>query len=283
MKRIYTFSLAVFILGTAMTLTGFGQKLKPEEIVARHLESIGTPEARAAAKTRIAVGEATVTFLSQKNQLAIGRIVLASAGGKNFFGLSLNALDYTGETFIYDGTKAGVATPTNSPRSYLNIFVDGNRTVLRDSLLTGALASSWALTDLAGRKARVSGGGLKKLEGKEFYVLDYSSKGGGDYNVSLFFDKDTFRHVRTEYKRTSSAAIGTRPEQSSGYQETRIKIVETFADFKSHGGLMLPASYKLIYSETGARGTREVEWAYTLSEFALNQTLDEKTFDVDAK
>ena len=283
MKRIYVFSLALFFTFSAMTLTGFGQKLKPEEIVAKHLESIGTVEARAAAKTRMAVGEASVTFISQKNQTTQGRIVLASTGGKNFFGLSLNASDYPGEKFSYNGAKAKVEVPSTTPRSYLNIFVDGNSAVLRESLLTGSLASSWALTDLASRKSKVSGGGLKKVDGKEYYVLGYSPKGGGDWDISLYFDKDTFRHERTEYKRTSSAGIGTNPNQSSGFDETKIKITETFSDYKVQGGLMLPNSYKLLYSETGQRGTRGIEWAFSLSEFAFNQPMDDKTFDVDAK
>ncbi|HVQ56710.1 MAG TPA: hypothetical protein VMS29_08135, partial [Pyrinomonadaceae bacterium] len=126
-------------------------------------------------------------------------------------------------------------------------------------------------------------GGLKKVDGKEFYTMSYSPKGGADYDITLFFDKETFRHVRTEYKRASSAAIGTAPEQSSGFTETRIKIVETFDDFKQQGGLMLPNTYKFLYSETGQRGTREVEWAYSFNEFAFNQNLDEKTFDIDAR
>ena len=180
--------------------------------------------------------------------------------------------------FSYDGSKAKVAVLPNTPRSYLNIFVDGNSAVLRESLLTGALSSSWALNDLAAKKAKVSGGGLKKVDGKEYYVLGYSPKGGGDWDINLFFDKDTFRHVRTEYKRTSSAGIGTSPNQSSGFDETRLKITETFADFKDEGGLMLPNTYKILYSETGGRGTREVEWAYSLTEFAFNKPLDDKTF-----
>lgn len=282
--RSTIFSFVFLFILASMAVTGLGQKLKPEEIVAKHLDSIGTAEARAAVKSRMAVGEASVTFLSQKNQPTTGRIVMASAGAKNFFGLSLNAMDYPGEKFSYDGTKAKVAVPTNnSPRSYLNIFVEGTGPVLRDSLLGGALTSSWALTDLSGKKAKVSGGGLKKIDGKENYALGYSPKGGGDYDITLFFDKDTFRHVRTEYKRSSSAAIGTNPNQSSGFDETRIKIIETYGDFKEQGGLMLPSTYKLLYTETGQRGTREVEWAYSLSEFAFNQPLDDKTFDIDAK
>jgi hypothetical protein len=259
------------------------QKLKPEELIAKHLDSIGTAEARAAVKSQMTVGEAVVTFISQKNQPAQGRVVMASAGNKNFFGLSLNASDYPGERFSFDGSKSKVAVVFNGKRSYFGDFVDANELVLRDSLLGGTLASSWALNDVAGKKVKISVGGTKKIDGKEYYVVGYSPKGGSDIDITLYFEKDTFRHARTEYKRTASAGIGVRPEQSSGYDETRLRVTEIFSDFRAEKGLTLPHSYKLTYSELGQRGTREVEWAYTLTTYAFNQPIDEKTFDVDAR
>lgn len=263
--------------------TAMAQKLKPEEIVAKHLESIGTAEVRAGVKSQMTIGDVVVTFVSQKNQTAQGRVVMASAGNKNFMGLQLNAADYPGDKFTFDGSKSKIARLENGGRSYLTDFVTANQSTVKESLLGGVLALSWALNDVAGKKVKVSGGGLKKVDGKEHYVLDYSPRGGSDVNITLFFEKDTFRHVRTEYKRTSSAGIGTSPNQSSGFDETRIKVIEVYGDFRAEKGLMLPHTYKFTYSEIGQRGTREVEWAYTLNEFAFNQPMDDKTFDVDAK
>ena len=256
------------------------QKLKPEEIVAKHLESIGTAGARSAIKTQMVVGDATVTFVSQKNQPAMGRIVMASAGNKNFYGLSLNAMDYPGEKFSFDGTKSRVAVVFQGKRSFFGDFVDANERILRESLLGGALSSSWAFHDIAAKKAKLSGGGTKKVDGKEYYVLSYSPSGGSDIDITVFFEKDTFRHARTEYKRTSSAAIGVRPEQSSGFDETKLKVTEVYGDFRAEKNLMLPHTYKLTYSDTGQRGTREVEWSYMLNEFSFNQPMDDKTFVV---
>lgn len=277
----YSLSILVVIFLIASAATA--QKLKPEEIIAKHLESIGAAETRAGIKSQMAVGDAVVTFVSQKNQTAAGRIVMASSGGMNFLGLQLNAADYPGDKFSYDGSKTKVAKLVNGYRSYMTDFVEANQTLLKDSLLGGVLASSWALNDMANKRVKLSGGGLKKVDGKELYVIDYSPKGGSDIDISLFFEKDTFRHVRTEYKRTSSAGIGTNPNQSSGFDETRIKVTETYGDFRDVKGLMLPHIYKFTYSEIGGRGTREVEWAYTLNEFAFNQPIDEKSFDVDAR
>lgn len=283
MNSLTRHTLCILVAILLAVSTSLAQKMKPEELVAKHLDSIGTAEARSAVKSQMAVGDAVVTFVSQKNQPAQGRVVMASAGSKNFFGLSLNASDYPGERFSFDGSKSKVAGVVNGQRSYFGSFVDSNEVLLRDSLLGGALASSWALSDLANKKVKVSFDGMKKMDGKEYYVLGYSPKGGSDVDIKLYFEKDTFRHARTEYKRTISAAIGVRPEQSSGYDETRLKVTEVYSDFRAEKGLTLPHTYKLTYSEVGQRGTREVEWAYTLTEFAFNQPMDEKTFDVDAK
>jgi hypothetical protein len=276
-------SINICILVLLAASVSMAQKLKPEEIIAKHLESIGTSEARSAIKSQMAVGDAVVTFQSQKNQSAQGRIVMASSGNKNFLGLQLNASDYPGEKFSYDGSKAKIAGVVNGQRSFFGNFVDSNGAMLRESLLGGVLSQSWALNDIGSKKVKLSGGGLKKIDGKEYWVVGYAPKGGSDYDTSLYFDKDTFRHVRTEYKRTSSAVIGTNPNQSSGFDETKLKVIETYEDFRDEKGLMLPHTYKLVYSEIGQRGTREVEWAYTLNEFAFNQPMDEKTFDVDAR
>ncbi|MEP6703888.1 MAG: hypothetical protein ABJB34_03700, partial [Acidobacteriota bacterium] len=200
-----------------------------------------------------------------------------------FYGLNLNATDYTGEKFSFDGSKTKVAKSSGSGRSFLGLFVDGNETVLRDSLLGGVLLSSWALNDIANKNVRLAGGGIKKIDGKEYYTLNYLRKSGSDFDVTLYFEKDTFRHARTEYRRTSSAGIGVRPEDSSRLNETRVKVTELYGDFRVEKQLTLPHTYKLIYAETGQSVLREVEWAYKLNEFAFNRAMDDNTFDADAK
>ena len=109
-------------------LIGFGvsanaQKMKPEEIVAKHLDSIGTAEAREKVKTRMIIGNATVTFRSQKNLQAFGRVVVASTNERSFFGITLNASDYPGERFSYDGSKAKVANALPGQRSFFGNFI----------------------------------------------------------------------------------------------------------------------------------------------------------------
>ena len=282
MKNFRRFLIGILAVGLFVA-TASAQKLKPEEIIAKHLDSIGSAEARSSIKSQMAIGDVTVTFLSRKGQQAQGRIVMASAGGRNFYGLQLNDMGYPGEKFSYDGSKTRVMASMNGRRSWFGDFVDGNELTIKESLLGGVLSTSWALHDVAARKAKVAAEGMKKVDGKEYYVISYNPKGGTDWKTTMFFEKDTFRHARTEYKRTQSGGIGQSPEQSSRITQTEVKVIETFADFRDEKGLMLPHVYKFNYVETGGRGTSEIEWAYNMNEFAFNQPIDEKTFDIGAQ
>jgi hypothetical protein len=276
MKFIKQFTLSLLLI-CGLTEIFFAQKMKTEDVLAKHLESIGTADARAAVKTLIAVGDATAKFTSTKDQTVQGRIVLASDGGKNFFGLNMNSTAYPGERFSFDGKNTHVAFLQSGQRSVLGNFVQTNNRILDEGVFGGVLSSSWLMLKMEGSR-KLSFDGKKKIEGKETYVLGYTIK-GGDVDIILYFDKDNFRHVRTEYKRTSSAGIGVRPEDSTRYSATNLKVTEDFTDFKAENGLTLPHSYRLFYSITGQNGTTEIEWNFNLTEFALNQKLDSKTFD----
>lgn len=277
MKNSFLYLMTALVVLAAVPAAASAQKLKSEEFLAKHLESLGSPEARNAVKNRMAVGNVVVTFISQKNQTVAGRAVLVSADSRNFFGMNLNGSDYTSEKFTFDGKKAGVGFAFNGIRSVLGNFVQSNSWIIDESLFSGTLASSWALAS-AVPKGKVSYNGVKKSDGKEFHVVGYSRKGGGDVDVKLFFEKDTFRHIRTEYVRMSSAGIGTTPEQSSGFNETRYKLIEEFGDFREFKGLVLPHTYRIHYQTSGQRGTTELEWNVSIAEFIFNQNLDDKTF-----
>lgn len=269
--------LPVLLLTALLSVEAFSQKLKPEEILLRHLDSIGTAEARAATSNWIIVGDVSARFISTNDQTVQGRIVVASDGNKNFLGLNMNSSAYPGERFSFNGKDAYVAMVTTNNRSVLGNFIQSNTYLLEDSLFGGTLERSWVAQNPRA-KTSLSGGGIKKINGRECYVLDYMRK-NSDLDITLYFDKETFRHVRTEYKRSSSAGIGVRPEQSSQFTETRYKVVEEFSDFQTNKGLTLPRKYRLNYLVTGGQGTTEIEWAFSLNEFAYNQKLDPNTFE----
>ncbi len=255
------------------------QKLKPEEVIAKHIASIAPAEKLATIRSLVAVGEVRVEYISQKNQPASGRIVIASEGNKLFFGMQLNASDYPQEKIIFDGNKTDVAMVRAGNRTALGNFIQSNSAIVSNGVMAGGLSTSWALLDAAQRGAKISGGSLKKVEGKDAYALSFSPKGSSDVDITMYFDALTFQHVRTEYKRTSSASIGRTIDESARNHETRLKVTEDYSDHKDFQGLIIPHKYKIHYLVSGQNNV-ELAWTANLSEFAINQNLDPGTFAI---
>ncbi|MBK9527632.1 MAG: hypothetical protein IPO41_04790 [Acidobacteria bacterium] len=276
MKNVLMLLLAFVILVPSAS----GQKLKAEEIIAKHLSSIATPEKLSSVKSLIAVGEVKVDFITPKNQPTSGRIVLTSQAGKSFFGMQLTAIDYPREMIIFDGSKTDVAMVRAGTRSSLGNFIQSNSAIVSQGLMGGTLMTSWNLLAAAQGGAKITTSGTRKVNGKEAYVLSIVLKGGSDLDITMFFDQKNFQHLRTEYKRTSSAAMGRTIDESARNSETRIKVTEDFSDHQDYQGIVLPRKYKLYYSISGQNGTTEIAWTGEFTEFALNPTLDPATFGI---
>ncbi|MDM7923212.1 MAG: hypothetical protein QUS14_13005 [Pyrinomonadaceae bacterium] len=279
-KRTLT-SVGLVGLISLFALSAFGQKLKPEEILAKHLDSIAAAEKRAATTSIIGLGEARVTNITRKSVPTVGRIVMASAGTKSFVGMNFESNDNPRENIVFNGEKTRVDFTLPGARSMLGTLLQSSPMMIEQGLYTGSMSTNWGLLHAEGRKMKLSSGGTKKIDGVETHVLKVSPKGGGDYDIVMFFDAATFRHLRTEYKRTASAQIGVNPNQSSGFIETRIKITEDYSDFKAVDGYTLPHKYKMTYSISGQNGTTEVEWKFDMTEFKLNQQLADDSFAVN--
>lgn len=262
------------------------EKLKPEDIVAKHLESIGTAEERALIKTRVILGVSKYVRHGPSGGSTEGRVVLASENEKYMFGMKFGVPGYDVESVGFNGKDLTVGYVAPGVRSALENLVRNNESTFKHGLLAGTLSSSWPLLNMTQDKAKLKYSGIKKVEGTSLHQLKYQPRKGFDLEVSLYFDTETFRHVRTEYTRVVSATIGTGGVDSSANQtETRYKLVEVFGDFRKEGNLTLPHNYKIKLEITGAndRELREVidEWTLTLSDFVFNKPIDPNDFVVD--
>jgi len=259
-------------------------KLKPEEIVAKHLEAIGAAETRDSIKTRIIVGTVALAFQAPKLAQGLGRAVLASEGEQNLFGMVFdNSPNYPYEKVGFDGKEVTASYVRPGVRSPLGNFLLTHKAIVRGGLVGGVLSQSWPLFNLSGAKGKVEGGGTKKIGDRQAYELKYTPKGGSDLGISLFFDAETFRHVRTEYTRTISAQMGPTPETSARQSETRYKMTEEFSDFRKEAGLDLPHVYKLKLEIRSGGVSFDGEWTATMSQFSFNQRLAPNSFNAEAE
>jgi hypothetical protein len=257
------------------------QKMRAEDVVARHLEAVGTAQARSAAKTRIATGGITVTFRSPRPGQVEGRAVLASEGDKLLAGMSFDNPNYPQEKFAYDGERVTAAHVTPGARSALGDFLLTHQVMFKTGLVGGTLSAAWPLLDAAGKSAKLDYGGTKKVGGKQAHEVRYTPRGGSDLQISLFFDAATFHHVRTEYTRVLSARMGSSPDASAGQRETRYKMVEEFSDFRPEGELTLPHAYKIELNLQTQGGTFLGAWNFGFSQFSFNQPIDPTSFRLE--
>ena len=257
------------------------EKLKPEEVVAKHLEAIGSNEERASVKTRVILGVSKYVRHGPGGGTTEGRAVLASENEKYMLGMKFAVPGYDVESVGFDGKDLTVGYASPGVRSALEQFIRNHESTFKHGLLAGTLSSSWPLLTINEEKAKLKYSGLKKVEGASLHQLKYQPRKGSDLEVSLFFDSTTFNHVRTEYTRVVGANIGAGGVDSSASQrETRYKLVETFGGFKKEGNLTLPHDYKVELRISGASEIWD-EWTVTLRDFVFNQPIDPKDFVVD--
>jgi hypothetical protein len=258
------------------------EKLTAEALLTKHLDSIGTAEARNAAQSVSIIGTSRATFYGRGGGVADGISVLASKPGKYLVAMKFNTSDYPFEKMGYDGSEFSVGFVKPGVRSNLGSFLRTNENTFKNGLMSGTLSTSWALLNLDPKVARVKYAGTKKIDGIKLHALEYDPKKGSDLNITLYFDAETFRHVRTEYRRVIAARQGANVDASAGQSETRYTFVETFADFGQENKLTLPHTYKIRLEILTGNGTTSYEWLMNLQRFTFNLVIDDKDFNVDA-
>jgi hypothetical protein len=276
--RLLRIILLLFL--ASATPNASGQKLAASDVVSKHLDSIGPTKARAAVTTRIIAGTAQVIFRTTPTGQAIGRAVLASEGSKNLLGMSFPSPVYPREQLGFNGTGFIAAFVTPGVRSVLGNFLMTNDVVFRQGLMGGTLSAAWPLSELESRSARTDYVGTKKIDGHTLHQLRYLVRGGSDLKINLFFDRETFRHVRTEYERVIPAQIDTRSLTNVQTRESRYKLVEEFSLFKQEGELMLPHIYTIKLSVDTQGGTFVAEWTLKLIQFSFNEKIDPAAFSI---
>jgi len=258
--------LAASILPAA---AGAADKMKPEEVVAHHLEALGAAEARTAA--RHVEGSCAMTAPASGGVAGalLGRFAFDAEAGRFVLSMKFPAEGYPAESLGLRDGKPEVGFVLSGRRSALGNFLSTHDVILREGLLGGVLNAGWPLLALEERGAKVGYDGLKKLDGRELHRLRYRAKKGQDtLDVFLYFDPDTFRHVASVYKASQAQPLGTTMESSSSQSDVYLQLTETFADFKPAKGLTLPASWTIRY-ETQARVTQY--WKYELVAEALGK------------
>jgi hypothetical protein len=225
-------------------------EITPEQLVAEHLKSLGTPEALAQIKSRNISGITTLKFITGGTAQMAGTAQWVSEKGKMGIIMQFGATDYPGEHFAYDGKDVMVNyIKTGGERSPLGNFLLTYDGIMRNGLLGGVLYTDWPLLNVQESKPKMK---IKKrkVEDRELLEVEYMPKKSmEDVKVKLYFDPVTYQHVMTEYrlvKVSMGQSLSAKAESTDKYL-----LTEKFEDFKAVDGIALPFKYSLNYQYEG--------------------------------
>jgi hypothetical protein len=272
----------LFLVLTSASVTLWASDMKPEEVVAKHLDSIGTAQARGSVKSRVVQGFATYRILAGGSGAIDGKSVVASEGRKTNYLFKINTNGYRGEQFICDGDKISIAsTYSDKSRSEFGDFLLGQDIMLREPLFGGVWTTGWPLLDVDAHKAHLHNDGSKKVDGRDLIVLRFLPKRSTDLNILLYFDPETYRHVMTTYRVSQQTGLGMGELDTARRTPTRYEIEERFSDFQTADGLTLPSRYDLRFTEELETGfTKSVEWEVKATSISNNMSIDARSFQV---
>ena len=285
-KTLFSFSV---LLAAAIVLAGFtspsvpaSDKPKAEELVGKHLDALGTAEARTALKSLNVEGNLMTKFLRGGSGATGGPFAMVSEGHKIIMQAKFDQPTYPGESYAFDGNKKTIGFIVPGQRSQLEDFLNNNGEVVQEGLIGGTLSTAWPLYDWQSRNARLDVDGLKKVDGKELFRVSYHPRHGtGDLKIYLFFEPDTFRHVKTIYTEQSQAQMGSTPGMSSVGGGANLTMEEDFGGFTKVNKLMLPTQWTIKYNQEGlGSGSSMVEFDWNISRIQANPDISGVTFKI---
>jgi hypothetical protein len=256
-----SFVVSVLLAGSSSPPLYAGDALSPQDLVTKHLDALGTKEARTTIKTRVVQGTAVYRILVGGGGRLEGKTGIASEGHKLRFMLKFAPNDYRGETAVYNGQAVQVAfSNANQSRSPLASFLTTYDVIVKDGLLGGVLSTAWPLINLEDRRPQLIYEGLKKLDGKQVHQIRYQPNGHNDLEILLYFDSE-FRHVGTSYGISVANNVGATITSSSRLLPERSRLEERFSDFKTVDGIKLPTHWNLQFTRELPNGSTTVtEW-----------------------
>jgi len=254
------------------------KKVTPEEIVAKHLESIGSPDALSAIKSRTVYGVGYVRrpvgivpqVLPEPSKRTEPNNFLFASEQRNLgMVLKLYDQDYPGEHFAFDGKDVTVKIIKANNKSVLGSFINSYNGILREGLLGGTLSTAWPLLDIQNGKFKLR---YKKAEidGVPFHQLTYTPKSSRylvNIEIRIYFQFENYRHMMTEYLVMGQTA---HPD---------LVVLEKFGNYRDVDGLKLPHSYSIEYSPW--TNTRPMLWGADIKQVSHNVAVDPQLFRVE--
>lgn len=274
-------ALAVILVVLSSALNGAAKDdFQVGEFIKQHLNSIGTDQARAAAKNCLVQGTVTFKILNGGPQTWEGPSTLVSEGNKMASLMKFPLTVYRTEWFTSDGNKTSIAPVRPGRWTEFGNFVKAHDEILTQGLWGGTLTTAWALAHVEERDPKLQDRGIKKMDGVELRRIDYVPRKNSDLEIQLYFEPATFRHVMTVYLLTVSAPLGRNSQDSKNQRESHYRLEERFSDFASFDDLTLPTHWIIQFTFGGAAAGTVNQYDVTAKKISHNTSLDAKNFEI---
>jgi hypothetical protein len=271
LNRICSASALFLCLTLAFFQPGdtFGKEdeFKPEDLITRHIQSLGTPEILAQITSRSISGTSTFKFISGATGQMTGQAQWVSEKGKIGVVLRYGGTEYPGEHFGYDGKDVTADNIKPGQRSPLGDFLYSHPVVMKSELFGGSLNAGWPLLNKdSGAKIKAK---KKTIDGRELYEVEYLPKQSmGEVKVKLYLDPANFRHVMTEF----------RVRQLLSDTMTTYVLTEKFDDFRQVDGITLPHKYSLNFLYDSGSGSMQTLYTFDVEKIGHNGKIDPRFY-----
>jgi hypothetical protein len=271
--------IAALMVGMASVCVAKNES-EATEFVNQHLNSIGTEQARAAVKNRLAQGTVTFQILNRGPQTWEGPATVVSEGEKMASSMKFPPTVYRTEWFTRDGNRTSIAPVIPGRWTEFGDFIKAHDEILTEGLWGGTLSTGWALSHLDARRAKLQDRGVKKVDGVELHRIDYSPKKGSDLEIQLYFEPSTFRHVMTVYLMTITAHSGRTVNEARNEQELHYRLEERFGDFTTVDNINLPTRWIVRFTYGTVSNGVINQYDVTAKKLSHNISLDPRNFEI---
>jgi len=165
LTKLVLLSFLVLLSNVALLSANPDTKIAPAEVVTKHLDAIGTADARSRVHGTRVQGSCQITVKEGGTGQAQGQAVLSSQGEMNLFKLAFESeQDLT--WYKFDGSKTSVSQFRPGRRTSLENFFASYDIIFKEGLLGGILTESWPLLNLEKKNPKMESTGTKEVDGK---------------------------------------------------------------------------------------------------------------------
>ena len=293
--------LFTFVLVMAGLTFVYAQKPSADEIIAKHRASFGNADDIAKTKLRFAAGSGQLVIMPNRGPNTVNVTAYFASNSDDLkFMLTTEIWTVRKERIGIFSNKINIPSrDSNQPQGPLSDFLNNYDRTLTDRIFGGPVFSRWAFLSSTPLKGKFETEGKKRIGDRETWVVRYRPKDEltlGSW-IKLYFDVDSFRLLRTEYRQketdigfsyTEGAVIKNFPLPSSpagGMGWNGWTLIEDFSDYRVEAGVMLPHKYTLSLSSDSNAGTYLYDYSIAITEYKiLNEfPADTFTFQTPAK